>query len=146
MPCASFKLDPNKGPTLNLGISTPGTVKPALQAGTQHVLYRRTALVDTGASITCISREVADRAGLRPLGKKPVIGAGGVEEMNVYLVDVVLPIGDPGHPGTSQLVKEEMEVMEFAGTADIQALLGRDIIKQCLFIMSGWDSSFTLCA
>lgn len=49
------------------------------------------ALWDTGASRSCISREVVDSLGLKPIGKSRISTANGYIMAESYLVNVGLP-------------------------------------------------------
>jgi hypothetical protein len=56
------------------------------------------ALLDTGASSTCISSKVVDEVSLQPTGKMPVIGVHGRTPTNTYqfTVGLIVPQGqDP---------------------------------------------------
>lgn len=49
------------------------------------------ALWDTGASGTVISKEVAKKLGLKPIGKSKVFRANGESIVNVYAINLFLP-------------------------------------------------------
>ncbi|MCY4486522.1 MAG: aspartyl protease family protein [Deltaproteobacteria bacterium] len=48
------------------------------------------ALVDTGATRTCVTAEIARKAGLRVMGKTPISSVHGTEDANVYVADILL--------------------------------------------------------
>lgn len=50
------------------------------------------ALIDTGASKTCISQEYADDLGLIPISKAHITTASNVCQVNVYKVDIAIPV------------------------------------------------------
>ncbi|TBW40948.1 hypothetical protein EYW49_01985 [Siculibacillus lacustris] len=54
------------------------------------------ALVDTGAQRTMISKAAAQKLKLRPIGKFPVLGVGGVSYHNNYLFNVGFVVGSKG--------------------------------------------------
>ena len=62
------------------------------------------ALVDTGATGSCISRRFAADAQLKPFKMGTVIGAHGIAIVPVYRIDVLLPNG---------ILFSNMEVAEF---------------------------------
>jgi aspartyl protease len=139
MPCLSGRVDPTHGPLLTLGIAAAGTIAPALQAGgSAPMIQTCPALVDTGASVTCIAPAIVQALHLVARGKRPVTSATHVVPMNVYLVDLVLPFGTAG------LVLDNRQVIEFAPhpTSPFQALLGRDVLGQGAFTLS-FDGHFT---
>lgn len=138
MPCLSGRYDPAIGPLVNIGVLPPGVLTPALPASLQIPTYP--ALIDTGASSTCIAPAIAQILNLQPLGMRPVVSATQSVPMNVYLVDLVLPFGQTLHVLTG------MQVYEFAsaGTNPFQVLLGRDIICQGTLNLS-FDRHFVFC-
>ena len=145
MPCITIQFNPAIGPLINLGIAQPGAVKTAAAEGKPPAFEGCQALVDTGASVTCISREIAQKLELPPAGKMLMASASETREMNSYLVDIALPFGDPS-AGVTSIVKSNMTVMEFEPNSQhYQALLGRDILDQALFSMTGYDNRFTIC-
>lgn len=57
-----------------------------LEAGNQPPIFP--ALIDTGASTTCISKAVAERVNLNPIGTVPIQGVSGVKLHHNYLFHV----------------------------------------------------------
>jgi hypothetical protein len=120
---------------MNVGVVPQG----ALAAGAlPPAVTTFPALIDTGASSTCISPVVAHTLGLRPIGMRPMTSATQLIAVNVYLVDLVLPFGNSG------LVLPSVQVMEFAqaGGGLFQILVGRDVLCQGSLTMS-FDGHFT---
>lgn len=136
MPSLSGQFNPRIGPIINIGLVAQdrlrrGTEIPANALGIP-------ALIDTGATSTCISREIAERAGIQPIGMRPMSSATGSEPRNLYLVSLLLPFGTTG------LVRPNLQVMEFTPFANspFQALIGRDVI--CLGVLTmSFDGRFT---
>ena len=92
------------------------------------------ALVDTGASTTCISQPVADALDLQPIGRVDMHTAGGLVPVNMYDVHVALLIGHEKNPDgsvTSQFATlNNVRTLEFdAGDAPYRALIGRDVLR-----------------
>jgi len=136
MPSLSGQFNPSIGVLLNInvlphGLYSPGTMIPST---TPSFL----ALVDTGASMTCISRQVVQTVSLQSLGMIQMLSATQTVPTHRYLVDLLLPFGNTG------LLQQGIYVMEFqvAGTHPFQMLLGRDILCQGVFTMSV-DGHFT---
>ena len=145
MPCMSLTFDPTVGPLLNVLIAPEGTLKATVGAGAKTKTGYCTLLVDTGASISCISPAIAAEVGLRSMGKSDVTVPTGAAEANTYLADVGVPFGEP-QKGASTLVAEAILLMEFRGNhPQFQGLLGRDIINRGLVSIAGWDKRFTIC-
>lgn len=57
----------------------------------QPPIHRFKGLWDTGASGTVISSEVAQKLGLKPIGKNKVFHAQGESIVNVYAINLYLP-------------------------------------------------------
>lgn len=136
MPCLSGRFDPGIGPLINIGVLPTGT----LTAGTAHTqqITAFPALLDTGASITCVSPGVVQTVGLTPIGMRPMVSATQTVPVPVYLVDLVLPFGTAG------LILQATQVMQFspAGGSPFQLLVGRDIICRGILTLS-FDGHFT---
>ena len=66
--------------------------------------------------------------------------------MNTYLVDLLIPFGDPKRTQGSNLQTfpvQNIQVMEYLGdTSRYQGLLGRDIIDRGIFMIAGWDRKY----
>ena len=136
MPCLSGQFNPHAGILINIvvlptGLYSPGTTIPP-------TVTSFPALIDTGASMTCISRQVVQAVGLQSMGMVRMISATQTMPVNVYLVDLLLPLGSAG------LLQQGIQVMEFQapGGHPFQMLLGRDILCRGVFTMS-LDGHFT---
>ncbi len=99
MPCISGSFDPNVGVLLQVGVLTGGALAEAQQhaqstdsSETQFTGAGANALVDTGASKTCISHQLAKQPSLSPRGKVDVQGATGSRPVNASHVDLFLSV------------------------------------------------------
>lgn len=137
MPSLSGRFDPTIGVLINLGVA-PGNTLGNLTIPSTISVTTFPALVDTGASSTCISPSLATAIGVNPIGMRPMISATHSVPTNVYLVDLVVPFG------ANSIILPSIQVMEFnAGTnAPFQVLIGRDIICRGVFTMS-FDGHFS---
>jgi predicted aspartyl protease len=97
------------------------------------------ALIDTGASCTCISAKVIRDLGLNPIGKQPVGGVHGSQATNAYqfLTGIVFPqsVSAAGIMNATVMTFPVTGV-EFVPPGAFDVLLGRDIICQGHFSMS----------
>ena len=136
MPCLSGQYNPAIGLLINVGVLPPGTVTPAGVGNMPLTAYP--ALVDTGASKTCISIIVVQAVGLKPIGLAPMISANQTLPANQYLADLALVFG----PGA--LFVPNIQVSEFtaAPNSPFQVLVGRDIICRGALTLS-FDGHFT---
>jgi hypothetical protein len=116
-------------------LTAAGTAIPA------PVLIR--ALVDTGASCTCIDPGVLTPLGLTPTGQMPMLtpSTGAVPQLkNQYDVSLIIPSG-PHTP----LVFSAIPITESdLAVQGIQALIGRDILADCILAYNGTMRMFTL--
>lgn len=138
MPSLSGRFDPGIGPLLNLGVAQGGAIAAATQSTGPATLQAFPALIDTGATFTCISPTIVQALQLQARGKRPMYSATQAVPVNVYLVDLILPFGATG------LVLDNRQVMEFAPppNSPFQALLGRDVICGGVLTIS-FDGHFT---
>jgi hypothetical protein len=142
MPSVSITYNPSVGPLVQVAIWGPNyrpTQPPSSASPLQMNMY--SALVDTGASCTCISQKVIQAVGLSPIGKQQVGHALGPSATNSYQFQVVFAFPQSQGPsGTMQATLTVHLVMglEFVpqpgSTFDV--LLGRDIICKGIFNMS----------
>ena len=137
MPCISGSFDANVGVLLQVGVLTGGSLAEARQhaqstgsSETQFTGAGANALVDTGASMTCISPQLAKQLSLSPRGKVDVRGATGARPVNAYHVDLFLGLG------AQSFVIENLDVCGFeSGLGPFQVLAGRDVLCRGVFTM-----------
>ncbi|MBC6444933.1 MAG: retroviral-like aspartic protease [Alphaproteobacteria bacterium GM202ARS2] len=96
--------------------------------------HKTRALIDTGASSTCVSGRLIKTLGLSPDEETvPITGTTGKMESRTFSVDIVLAIDIEEFSFGCQLV----EYNETSPTYDI--LLGRDILQHFLLQTHGSD-------
>ena len=102
-------------------------------------IYGCSALVDTGATRSCISPLVAERIGLLPDESITIAAASGTYETARYAVGIVVP--DVG------ILQEKINVAEVAlsKSNNFQALLGMDILLKGSFHLD-FSNHFVFCA
>lgn len=141
MPSLSITYNPNVGPLVQLVIWSPNYRPSQHQSPinpTPMTMYM--ALIDTGASCTCISRKVISDIGLSPIGRQRVGHAQGSGATNQYQFQVafVFPTAQaPSGVVQANVVAHLVTGVEFSppiGSFDV--LLGRDIICTGAFSMS----------
>ena len=152
MPAFSGTYDSEAGliwPVLITGDITGDPSKPPLQEGLR--LYN--ALVDTGATSTCIFKKVASELNLVPSGKTTLITANGSVETNTYKVRIFLirpgqQLADGRHQGQADMITPVNHVVELVEDEDrkeeigYQMLIGRDMISKGILILS-YDGHFS---
>ena len=86
---------------------------------------------DTGATGTCISKEVVKKLGLIPTGMVNVNTPSGIGIMNKYMVHLIL---------NNEVIIMNLVVMDSEiGKQGIDVLIGMDIISQGDFAVSNYD-------
>jgi predicted aspartyl protease len=126
------------GPIIEVSVVPPKPVVELLEKeGKQIPSVKAIALIDTGASSTCISQIIVDKLKLIPFDVQTVLTDGGESQQLLYDIGIVLPITQP-NVLTVQSPCADLTKQPF------QILLGRDILSKCTLFYNGFDNSFTL--
>jgi predicted aspartyl protease len=133
MPCLSGTFNPAIGPIIQIGVFAANAFVPTQQ------ITPFPALIDTGASSTCISPRIIQAVGLQPIGMRPMVSATHSVPVNAYLVDLIVLFGGQG------FIIKATQVMEFSpgGNPAFEILVGRDIICKGTLSLS-FDGHFSL--
>ena len=100
-----------------------------VESGKDHVPVR--AQWDTGATGTCISKELANKLKLVPTGLVNVHTPSGIGTMNKYMINLVL---------NNEVRFVNLSVMDSEiGKQGIDVLIGMDIISNGDFAVSNYD-------
>jgi len=133
------------GPILDMIVAASGPRVQALIAEGKPAPNPQNirALLDTGASCTCIDPSVLATLGLQPTGTTPMTtpstGAIAVEA-DTYDVSIIIPAGNQ-----QPLVRTVMSVCASELLHQgFHALLGRDILMHCHVTYNGSAGFFTL--
>jgi hypothetical protein len=102
-------------------IATPAKIGPSCPAGRPFVPYPQefSAVWDTGATQTTITKNLAKKLGLYTIREQIVAGVTGSALCNVYLIALSLLNG---------IVLPEVEVADCEGDIGCDILIGMDII------------------
>lgn len=148
MPSLAFQYNPNVGPLIQVAIWQPGFIpKQGMTAAQNPVAVTMyNALIDTGASCTCVTAKVINDVGLTPIGKMTSGGVHGKKIVNQYQFQVALVF--PQSQAPTGLVNANVLAMavtgiEFDASGGFDVLLGRDIICRGVLSLS-WDGHGTL--
>jgi Aspartyl protease len=146
MPCISGTYNPTVGPLLQVAV-LPAIADPQVLAAPALSLHLYTALLDTGASITCISNKVVTDVKLAPTGKTQMTGSTGNSPVNTYQFNVGFlfnPIQNPSGQISGQLNLHFVDGCEFSNTGlGFDILMGRDILCKGHLSLS-FDGHFIL--
>jgi hypothetical protein len=101
------------------------------------------ALIDTGASCTCIDPSVSSRLKLEVTGKDPMNTASSgskPHEANRYDASLLV-----NNPDGYAFYRPNIPVSEMPlGPLGVHALIGRDVLGECLLIYDGRNGFFSL--
>jgi len=101
------------------------------------------AVIDSGTDITCIASRVAQQLGLVVIGQVKTQIVRGSVTANLYEVSLSIPRA--GNLTRPLLVLEQLHVMELVQQLpDIEMLIGKDVLLQCLLIIDGPRGEFTI--
>ena len=128
------------GPIVAALVAVSEARRGALSAAGQPVPppVRIRALVDTGASCTCIDEGAIAALGIPPTGRVHVLSpTTGATPADKDQFDVALLI-PPAEPSQTGLIFPTIAVITTSfAPQPIQALIGRDILRRCLLTYNG---------
>ena len=128
-----------QGPVVPVLLSISDEAHQALMAAGKPIPEPVTglALIDTGATWTCVDEDTARRAGLPTRGTAKMASASHPEhEVPVFAGRIVLDsinINTPNAMGVN-----------LSGFPGLIALIGRDMLQNCLFVYDGNSGSMSL--
>jgi len=133
-------------PIINLVIGISGARSTALTAAGQALppLQNVRALIDTGASVTCVDPMVFAALQLQPTGSMLMLTPStGQTPVDADTYDVAILVPNGAHSG---LIVHNMPVCasELFLAQGYHALLGRDVLQQCVLTYNGSIGLFTL--
>ncbi len=147
MPHFTITLSPN-GPLVNAAISVSKVRSDALQLEKRPIPppVNVRALIDTGASGSCIDPSIRTQLGLTPTGTTKAHSPGTKKDAPHDVDQFDVGIFIPGLTATSRAFYiPTVQVMEFdLDHQGFQVILGRDILTSCVLIYEGQAGLFTL--
>lgn len=96
------------------------------------------ALIDTGATQSCIDEALAQQLQLPLVNQQSAAGVGGVHVLNVYLAYIALPL--LGHLQAGLFIGAQLA----AGGMAHRALIGRTLLADTLLVYDGRTGSVKL--
>lgn len=131
--------------TIQVGVSKPRARLLAARGVKAPDFIWANALIDTGASCTCVDKAILAELGMPPSGKARVhtsSTAGRPTELDIY--DTELRITLP--PGSIKIFPAIPVIATQLASHDktVEALIGRDVLNSCLMIFDGEASQFSL--
>lgn len=145
MPSISGNFNPHLGVLTNVFVARIIKKDPRSEAAEVIQMESFLALLDTGATKTCISELVSEKLNLLPIGKTQMIGATGEQVVNQYHFAIGFPLSSQQDARGLQVTNIDLKLvtgLQFSslGTG-FDVLIGRDILCQGIFTMS-FDGHF----
>lgn len=149
-----FYLDPSKslnpsglqaiGPVLSVEVSLPTSLAEILASQGEEMPspVAGLALVDTGASRTCVHGQTLSVLGVNPIGVVSVGSASGQAQHDLFPARLRFP-GEGLDVEFSSVVSVDL-TGQAVDDRSIVALVGRDVLSRCILVYNGPGGFFTL--
>ena len=124
------------GPTLSVRIGFDTDYRPGKEINLPDTEYF--ALVDTGASLSCIDSSIAATLKLPVVDQMDIAGVQGKSKVNMHLAHILIPALEAIVYGRFAAVHLN------AGGQPHSALIGRLFLNSCLMTYDGFTGSVTL--
>ena len=119
-------------------VITDAIVFSATPVGKGHAIpkhvFTASAAWDTGSQFTLISQHIVEQLDLKPHAEGMIMGIGGDQKAETYIVHIGLPTGD---------MVQDLEVY-CSDIDDYDVLIGMDIISLCDFFVTNKDETTEL--
>jgi hypothetical protein len=125
-----------------IALSAPEAQSTLLKGQQVPTPIRLRALIDTGADRTSVALHVFQQLGLAPLIPGFLHTAGGSFQVDLYRTSLTI-FGPDGAAGPL-LFLSDLLAAELTVPLAFDALIGLDVLSECLLIMDGPGQRFTL--
>jgi predicted aspartyl protease len=126
------------GPTLNVDIGFDPNYKPSATAVPVPGIRGIWALVDTGATESCIDAQLAATLNLPLINRRPIAGIGGLHQASVHLAQIHVP-------SLAFTIYGEFAAVDLAaGGQHHRALVGRTFLERFTMVYDGKTGNVTL--
>lgn len=127
------------GPQLQVtvGVTEPAAAALKAAGGTVPPAITAQALIDTGASGSVITKQLAQQLGLQPVGTRLVNTASGV---NVQTTAYAVRLGLSPQVNFETTATEAEEIK----AQGLDVLIGRDVLSRAVFVYIGYMNQFTI--
>jgi predicted aspartyl protease len=126
------------GPTLFVDIGFDPQYDPAAPISPKLAATQLWALVDTGATESCIDSDLAVKLALPVVDRREVSGIGGIKEVNMYLAHIHV------HSLAFTVYGSFAGVDLIAGGQSHYALIGRSFLRHFHMVYEGQTGTVTL--
>lgn len=136
------------GPRLHAAVAVSDPRRKALEEAGKAVpnSVPVQALVDTGASCTCVDPSVLEKLGLQPTGSVQVhtpSSGSNPDQHDQFDIGLLIPGSDRSHLPL-HLDAVSVVAAELLANQGFEVLIGRDILSDCILIYNGPVGVFTM--
>ncbi|MBI3485737.1 hypothetical protein HY025_02220 [Candidatus Daviesbacteria bacterium] len=133
------------GPILTVEISIPTSLAEVYTKENKQIPQPKIgwALIDTGATKTCVDDDVLTQLGVNPIDRTSIHGSSGKHEVNIFPAHMRFPTIPNFELDFSSAIGVNIQAQQVGGQPII-ALLGRDILSRCLFVYNGPLGIYTI--
>jgi len=143
------QIDPNvlakAGPVLAVEVSIPTALTEKLTKENKPIPQPKTglALIDTGATHSCVDDGAISQLGVNPIGRTKIQGSAGAHEVNIFPAHFRFPAIPNFEIDFTATLGVDIQAQKVNGRPII-ALLGRDVLLRCVFVYNGPLGIYTL--
>lgn len=135
----------NAGPVVAVEVSIPAALAEKFAKENQIIPQPRAgwALIDTGATHSCVDDGVISQLGVTPIRRATIHGSAGAQEVNVFPAHLRFPAIQGFEINFASMLGVNIQAQQF-NNQPIIALLGRDVLTKCVFVYNGSLGIYTL--
>jgi hypothetical protein len=133
------------GPLMQVQVEVPQALAAYLSKQGQPIPAPQSgwALIDTGATRTCVDRDVLTKLGVQPTGTVKTGTAAGQVEQLLFPAKLSFPVAGNFQIEFGSVIAVDLRGQTIAGT-NVVVLVGRDVLSRCLLVYNGPAGIFTL--
>ena len=134
------------GPILPVEVTIPTPLADILTKQNKPIPQPKSgwALIDTGATRTCVDADAITQLGVNPIGRAKIHGSAGKHEVNIFPAHFRFPTFQGGFEiDFTATLGVDIKAQQF-NKQPIIVLIGRDVLSRCIFIYNGTLGVYTL--
>jgi len=133
------------GPLIAVEVSVPAALAEKLTRENKPIPQPKSgwALIDTGATHSCVDDNVISQLGVNPISRAKIHGSAGAHEVNVFPAHLRFPAIPNFEIDFAAALGVNIRAQQF-NNQPIIALLGRDVLSRCVFVYNGPLGIYTL--
>lgn len=126
------------GPVISVEVAIPTTLAEVFAKEKKPIPQPAVgwALIDTGATHTCVDDDAISQLGVNPISRVEILGSSGAHEVNVFPAHFRFPSIKNFEIDFTATIGVNIQAQKF-NNQPIIALLGRDVLARCIFVYNG---------